>query len=39
MASETQCGTNEVPVAPTPTNEAFQMAVMETSATTSNLLP
>ena len=39
MASETQCSTNEVLVAPTPTNEAPQMAATDTSAATSNLPP
>ena len=39
MASETQCGTNEVPMAPTPTNEAPQMAATDTSAAASSLPP
>ena len=39
MASETQCSTNEVLVAPTPTNEAPQMAATDTSAAASNLPP
>ncbi|XP_023892399.1 zinc finger BED domain-containing protein DAYSLEEPER-like [Quercus suber] len=39
MSSETQCGTNEVPVAPTPTNEAPQMEATDISAATSNLPP
>ena len=37
MASETQCGTDEVPVAPIPTNEAPQMAATDTSVVASNL--
>ena len=39
MASETQCGTNEVLVALTLANEAPQMATMDTSAAASNLPP
>ena len=39
MTFETQCGTNEVPVAPTPTNEAPQMATTDTSVAASNLPP
>ena len=39
MASETQCGTNEVPVASTPANKAPQMATTDTSAAVSNLPP
>ncbi|XP_030924901.1 zinc finger BED domain-containing protein RICESLEEPER 3-like [Quercus lobata] len=39
MASETQCGTYEVPVAPTPTNEAPQMAATDTNVAASNLPP
>ena len=37
MAYETQCGTNEVPMAPTPIDEAPQTATTYTCATTSNL--
>ena len=37
MAFEIQCGTNEIPVAPTPTNEAPQMAAIDTYAATSTL--
>ena len=39
MESKTQCGTNEVPVAPIPTNEALQTAATDTSAIASNLPP
>ena len=39
MTFETQCGTNEVPVAPTPTNEAPQMSTTDTSVAASNLPP
>ena len=39
MASEIQCSTNEVPVAPTPTNEAPQTATTDTYVATSNLPP
>ena len=39
MESKTQCGTNEVLVAPIPTNEALQTAAMDTSAIASNLPP
>ena len=39
MAFEIQCGTNEVLVAPTPTNEAPQTAAIDTYAATSNLPP
>ena len=39
MASETQCDTNEVPVAPIPINEDPQMATTDTSAVASNLPP
>ena len=39
MESKTQCGTNKVPMAPIPTNEALQTAATDTSAIASNLPP